>query len=247
MAPGQQPRHGVDDDQRRELAAGQHVVADRQLEVDEVADPLVDALVARADEDQVRARRRGRRPAPGGRPRRPASSRIAVESGRRSASRASATGSGRRTMPAPPPYGASSTLRCRPRPHWRRSWIADRRRGPRSRDPARDALRQRALEHAREQADDVDLEGHRRRRSLGGRRRTARRPRRRGFAPLPWRDQRGRRRGLAASRRRAVDRRAAEVEDRLVDDDLAALRRERRDDVADRRHVELAGGPPRTT
>ena len=35
MAPGQQAEHGVDDDERRQLAAGQHVVADRQLEVDQ--------------------------------------------------------------------------------------------------------------------------------------------------------------------------------------------------------------------
>ena len=44
----QQPDHRVDDDERRQLAAGEDVVADRQLEVDERADPLVDALVARA-------------------------------------------------------------------------------------------------------------------------------------------------------------------------------------------------------
>ena len=45
-----------------------------------------------------------------------------MESGRRSAARAPATGSGRRIIPAPPPYGASSTLRWRPRPQVRRSW-----------------------------------------------------------------------------------------------------------------------------
>ena len=56
MAPGQQPDHGVDDDERGQLAAGQHVVADRQLEVDQRADPLVDALVARAHEDEMRSR-----------------------------------------------------------------------------------------------------------------------------------------------------------------------------------------------
>ena len=39
------------------------------------------------------------------------------------ASSAAAIGSGRMTMPAPPPYGASSTLRCRPSPHSRRSWV----------------------------------------------------------------------------------------------------------------------------
>ena len=35
---------------------GQHVVTDRQFQVDEVADPVVDAFVARADQDQVLAR-----------------------------------------------------------------------------------------------------------------------------------------------------------------------------------------------
>ena len=44
--------HRVDDDQGRQLAAGQDVVPDRDLEVDEGADPLVDALVARAEEDR---------------------------------------------------------------------------------------------------------------------------------------------------------------------------------------------------
>ena len=102
----QQAQDGVDDDERRQLAAGQHVVADRELEVDQRADPLVDALVARAHEDEVLRARRGpaarawRKRSP------PGSSRIdARESGRRSASSAAATGSGRRTMPAPPPYG----------------------------------------------------------------------------------------------------------------------------------------------
>jgi hypothetical protein len=33
-----------------------------------------------------------------------------------------------------------------------------------------------------------------------------------------------------------------QVENALVDDDLPALGRERRDDIADRGHVELAGG-----
>ncbi len=51
--PGQQAQHGVDDDHRRQLAAGQHVVADRQLQIDHPAHPVVDALVARAHEQQV--------------------------------------------------------------------------------------------------------------------------------------------------------------------------------------------------
>ena len=127
---GQQPDDRVDDDERRQLAAGQDVVADRQLEVDERADPLVDALVARADEDEVRSARRGRRPAPGGRPRRPGRAGSPSSPARRSASSAAATGSGRRIIPAPPPYGASST-----RPVAAEAPVAqvvdpDRRRGP---------------------------------------------------------------------------------------------------------------------
>ena len=51
----QQADHRVDHDEGRQLAAGQDVVADRELEVDERADPLVDALVAGADEDEVRS------------------------------------------------------------------------------------------------------------------------------------------------------------------------------------------------
>ena len=122
IAPGQQADDGVDDDERRQLAAGQHVVADRQLEIDQRPNPLVDALVARADEDEVGLAGEFVGPRLAERRRRPGSRRITVESGRRSASSAAATGSGRMTIPAPPPYGASSTLRCRPIPQSRRSW-----------------------------------------------------------------------------------------------------------------------------
>ena len=69
-----------------------------------------------------------------------------------------------------------------------------------------------------------------------------------GFAPLPWRDQRGRRRCRAAPPARRVDRRRAEVQHRLVDDDLAALRREGRDDRrGPRARRTRPAGPPRTT
>ena len=71
IAPGQQAEDGVDDDEGRQLAAGQHVVADRELEVDQRPDPLVDALVARADEDEVRSRREVERARLAERPRRP--------------------------------------------------------------------------------------------------------------------------------------------------------------------------------
>ena len=106
---GHEPSDGLDHDQRGHLAAGQHEVADRQLVVDEVlAHPLVDALVAPAQQrEAVRRRQRtrlalvealGRRgragtaAAPDRRPR-----------PRRTAARACST------MPAPPPNGVSST------------------------------------------------------------------------------------------------------------------------------------------
>src|SRR3990170_3427127 len=50
---GQQPDHGIDHDQGRELAPGQDIVADRELEIDEIANPLVDALIAGTHEDEV--------------------------------------------------------------------------------------------------------------------------------------------------------------------------------------------------
>ena len=51
--PGQQAQDGVDDDQRRQLPAGQHVVADGHLQVDQRPDAVVDALVARTQQHQV--------------------------------------------------------------------------------------------------------------------------------------------------------------------------------------------------
>jgi hypothetical protein len=51
---GKQARNGVHDDHRRELPAGQHVVADRKLVVHEMlADSLVDSFIASAQQDQV--------------------------------------------------------------------------------------------------------------------------------------------------------------------------------------------------
>ena len=138
--PGSSRMHRVDDDQRRQLAAGEHVVADRELEVDERADALVDALVAGADEDAVRPRRRDpaarawRKTSPAGSSRIDARFRPAQL---RRARRRPAPG--RRTIPAPPPYGASSTLRCRPRPHVAQVVDPDLGQAPLL-DPARDAL-----------------------------------------------------------------------------------------------------------
>src|SRR3954464_12131065 len=50
---GNEPRDGVDDGEGGELTAGEHEVADRELLVDVVAHPLVDALVAAAHEDEL--------------------------------------------------------------------------------------------------------------------------------------------------------------------------------------------------
>ena len=51
-----EPHDGIDEDERRQLPAGEHVVADADLAVDERPDPLVDSLVATADECEVRQR-----------------------------------------------------------------------------------------------------------------------------------------------------------------------------------------------
>ena len=52
----QPPHDGIDEHDRGQLAAGEDVVADADLVVDEVlADALVDALVVAAEEDQPRA------------------------------------------------------------------------------------------------------------------------------------------------------------------------------------------------
>jgi hypothetical protein len=55
---GHVPRDRVDHDQRGELAAREHVVADRELFVDRRLDhALVDAFIAATDQDDVRQRR----------------------------------------------------------------------------------------------------------------------------------------------------------------------------------------------
>src|ERR1700694_1434426 len=52
--PGDQPADGIDDHHRGELAAGEHVVPNRDLLVDQVrGDPLIDALVPSADQIEV--------------------------------------------------------------------------------------------------------------------------------------------------------------------------------------------------
>ena len=99
------------------------VVADRQLEVDERPDPLVDALVARADEDEMRRASRGRRRGPGVND---LAARVEQDHDRLG----SPDGvDGRRDrLGAHDHPGAAAVrrvvdARCRPRPHSRRSWI----------------------------------------------------------------------------------------------------------------------------
>ena len=64
--PRHQPADRLEHHHRRHLAAGQHVVADRELAVDEVlVHPLVDALVAAAQQGEAVAGRELARPGPG--------------------------------------------------------------------------------------------------------------------------------------------------------------------------------------
>ena len=110
-------QHGVADDHRRQLAAGEHVAPDRDRVGGEVLDDaLVEALVAAAEQ---RERRLGgelvdervvEHPA-AGRQRDDAPLRGAGRPGRRrrSARSAASITSTRSTIPAPPPNGVSST------------------------------------------------------------------------------------------------------------------------------------------
>ena len=76
---GQQPHAGIQQHQRRQLAAGQHVVADADLlGAARVEHALVDALVAAAQQHARRARPRARAPVLGQRPRRAATGRAAA-------------------------------------------------------------------------------------------------------------------------------------------------------------------------
>ena len=119
----QQSAHHVDDDQRRQLAAAEHVVADRDLLVAVLPHAVVDSFVAPADEHDGSSRPaaplRLRQPMPLRRRRSTARGRAA----RRAEVLDRATsGSGFITMPGPPPYGTSSTTRCRSVVKSRRSW-----------------------------------------------------------------------------------------------------------------------------
>ena len=135
----QQPYDGLGDRERGDLAAVEHVVAERDLAHlrggGVVHHPLVDALVAAAGEDQVLAARQllghrlGERPPLG-----VGTTSVAARRRPASSSSASPHGSGFITMPAPPPYGVSSTV-------WCRSWVQRAGRGrARSSSPLSRAL-----------------------------------------------------------------------------------------------------------
>ena len=131
-------QHGVEHDHRRQLAAGEHVAADRDLVGAEVVDdPLVEALVAAAQQRQRRlgrqlARRARRRAAA-----RPASARS------RAAARAARPGPRRSGRAARPPS------RRRAAPSRRRRRTACRRPRRRSASSSRAGRRTRARGRAR--------------------------------------------------------------------------------------------------
>ncbi len=111
-----------------QLAPRQHVVADRDLLVHHRRrDPLVDPLVAPAQQDQVvrgrPARAPWRRPAAGPAARAVSAMGAAAPLASARAPRA-IQGGAVITIPPPPPYGSSSTLRWRSSVKSRRSWTS---------------------------------------------------------------------------------------------------------------------------
>ena len=111
-SPRQQARHGLDHQAGGHLSPVEHDVADAQLAVDEVlADPVIDPLVAPAQQAEPVAAGQLAAPAPGRTAGRPARAGTAVAAGRpprpmrRSARAASASRHHRRTA-------QSSTVRC---------------------------------------------------------------------------------------------------------------------------------------
>ena len=120
-----QPRHRVDDDERRQFAAAEHVVADRQSP----RSPDSRARDRRSLRIGRRESRRDRgstsRAASVCEKRRPCGDTSTMACGSPASSRIASTalnsGSGFSTIPGPPPYGTSSTLRCRSSVNSRRS------------------------------------------------------------------------------------------------------------------------------
>ncbi len=160
-----EPRHRVDEDDRRRLAAREHVVADGDLVGRQsLRHALVHALVTAADDDDLLGRpptprrapastldpaaRAARRAAPTrGGPRR--RRRLPVKD-----STASKIGSGFKTIPSPPPKGRSSTTLCRSCVQPRRSCAADLDQPGRARPP-HDAEVEHPPEELGEDGDDV--------------------------------------------------------------------------------------------
>ena len=168
-----------------------------------------------------------------------------MESARRSSSRAAATGSGRRTIPAPPPYGASSTLRCRPRPQRRRSC---------SRISARP--RSRVRPGMLSDSGPSSMPGKRQTTSIS----SVMAPpvawrlaaRRLAEPPLPCRDQRGFRRGFGsapAARRRPAHRPAARPRSSTASSTTSSPRSGAKVVITSRTAgtSNSPAGPPRTT
>ena len=156
--PGQQPGDGLDHQAGGHLAAAEDDVADAQLAVDEVlAHPVVDALVAPAQQAEPVARRPAARPSRWSKRRPPGPSRSSGRGGS-AASTAAKTGWARITIPAPPPNGASSTVRCTSVVCSRRSWVR------RSSRPVERALpsrlsAQKRVDQPREDGEHVDAHG----------------------------------------------------------------------------------------
>ena len=155
MTPGHQPGHRVDHHERRRLAAGEHEVADREL--------AVAAGGRRPAGRRLRSGRRAARTRPAGELARGAPGRRAgppptagtAAAAAALASTAANSGSGLMTMPAPPPNGASSTLRWRSVAWSRGSWSRTSS-SPALARPPEERGAQRALEVLGEDREDVD-------------------------------------------------------------------------------------------
>ena len=158
--PRQKPEDSVDDDERRQLPAAQDIVSDRQFEVDHRPDPLIDALIAGADEDEVRSLSQCQRPRMTER----LACRIEQDDRRvRAAQRSQGVGDrfGPDDHPRSPTVGLVVDRAMTADPPGPQIVDPDGRQATLL-DPARDAVCQRAFEHPREEAQDVDVEAHRR-------------------------------------------------------------------------------------
>src|SRR5487761_1914017 len=155
---GKEAEDGVADHERRQLAAGQDEVPDRELEVDHGADALVDALVPRTHQDEVRSRRKVLGTSlperlPGG---------VEQDHGGFGPAQRRERG-GHRLGPEHHPGAAA--VRCivdaavTPQAPLPKIEDADRREAFLL-DAPRDAGGERSCQHLREQREDLDLEGH---------------------------------------------------------------------------------------